>query len=98
MKPAIRIIFAPIFKRDKAIREAGDYLHGMASGRTITLDPRGAETLLDTMVHEIAHCNHPDWSEQAIREYTKRRIKKMSWKEKARMLQLLGNATLEGEE
>lgn len=98
MKPAIRIIFAPIFKRDKAIREAGAFLHGMARGRTITLDPRAAETLLDTMVHEIAHCNHPDWSEQAIRDHTKRRLSKMSWKEKAHMLKMLGNAIIEGEE
>lgn len=98
MKPAIRIVLAPIFKRDKEIREKGLFLHGKAEGRTITLDPRGAETLLDTMVHEMAHCNHPDWSEQAIREYTKRRLKKMSWKEKARMLKLLGNAIIEGEE
>jgi hypothetical protein len=98
VKPAIRIIFAPIFKRDKEVRERGLYLHGKATGRTVTLDPRGAETLLDTMVHEIAHCNHPDWSEQAVREYTKRRLSKMSWKEKARMLKLLGNAIIEGEE
>ena len=97
-KPAIRIVLAPIFKRDKAIREAGAFLHGMALGRTITLDPRAAETLLDTMVHEIAHCNHPDWSEQMIRDYTKKRMSKMSWKEKAHMLKLLGNAIIEGEE
>lgn len=97
MKPAIRIILAPIFKRDKEVRERGYFLHGTASGRTITLDPRGS-SLLETMVHEIAHCNHPDWSEQAVQEYTKRRLKKMSWKEKARMLKLLGNAIIEGEE
>jgi hypothetical protein len=98
VKPAIRIILAPIFKRDKEVRERGWFLHGKASGRTITLDPRGAETLLDTMVHEIAHCNHPDWTEQEISEYTKKRLSKMSWKEKAHMLRLLGNAIIEGEE
>lgn len=98
MKPAVRIILAPIFKRDKAVREAGHFLHGKAEGRVITIDPRGAETVLDTLVHELTHVRNPSWSEQAVREYTSRRMKKMGWKEKARLLQLLGSAKIEGEE
>lgn len=98
MRPAIRIIFAPLFRRDKAVREAGLYLHGKARGRTIWLDPRGGDDLIDTIVHEIAHANHPQWPERVVQAYTKKRLKKMSWKEKARYLKLLGSAILEGEE
>jgi hypothetical protein len=97
VKPAIRIIFAPLFLRDKKVREAGGYVHGTAVGRTVTIDPRSS-LLLDTLVHEMTHCNHPDWTEKMVQDYTKVRMKKMGWKEKARILKLLGNATLEGEE
>lgn len=97
MKPAIRIIFAPLFLRDKAVRESGGYLHGTASGRTVRLDPRSS-AILDTLIHEVTHVNHPDWTEQMVRDYTKVRMKKMGWKEKARWLKLLGNAIIEGEE
>jgi hypothetical protein len=53
--------------------------------------------LLDTLVHELTHVRHPDWTEQQVRDHTARRMKKMSWKEKARTLQLLGSAIIEGE-
>ena len=96
-RPAIRIIFAPLFLRDKAVRESGGYLHGTSNGRTVRIDPRSS-MLLDTLVHEITHCNHPDWTEQMVRDYVKIRMKKMGWKEKAHLLKLLGNATLEGEQ
>jgi hypothetical protein len=97
LKPAIRIVFAPLFLRDRKVRESGGYLHGTASGRTVTLDPRSSQ-LLDTFIHEVTHCNHPDWTEQMVRDYVKVRMKKMGWKEKARWWKLLGNATIEGEE
>jgi hypothetical protein len=96
VKPAIRIVFAPLFKRDKTVRDAGQYLHGTASGRTVTIDPRSS-SLLDTFVHELTHIRHPSWPESAVEEHTKRRLKKMSWKEKARLLQLLGSGKIEGE-
>lgn len=97
MRPAIKIIFAPLFKRDKRVREAGLSLHGKALGRTMWLDPRSKD-ILDTFVHERAHIDHPSWTEKEVRDYTKKRISKMSWKEKARILKLLGNAIIEGEE
>ena len=97
MRPAIRIIFAPLFLRDKKVRESGGYLHGTAEGRTIRLDPRSS-MLLDTLVHELTHCNHPNWSEADVRAYTKKRMGKMGWKEKARLLKLLGSAIIEGED
>ena len=97
MKPAIRIIFAPLFKRHKREREDGTYLHGTAQRRTVHIDPRGT-LLLDTLVHELTHVRHPDWTEKQVQEHTARRMKKMSWKEKAHTLKLLGNAIIEGEE
>ena len=96
MRPAIRIIFAPLLLRDKDERKAGTFLHGTAERRTITIDPRGS-MILDTLFHEMTHVNHPRWSEQEVRAYTKKRLSKMSWKEKARLLKLLGHAELEGE-
>ncbi len=96
-RPAIRIIFAPLFLRDRVVREAGAYLHGNARGRTIWLDPRSS-SLLETMVHELTHVEHPSWSEQEVEAYTQRRMKKMGWKEKAHLLKLLGSAIIEGEE
>lgn len=97
MKPAIRIIFAPLFSRDKKVRESGGFLHGQAFGRTIKLDPRSS-LILDTLFHEITHVRHPDWTEKMVQDYTKVRMKKMGWREKANYLKLLGSAILEGEE
>lgn len=97
MRPAIRIIFAPLFLRDKVVREAGSFLHGTAQGRTIWLDPRSS-SLLETMVHELTHVAHPSWDEKAVQEHTLKRMKKMGWKAKAHLLKLLGGAIIEGEE
>jgi hypothetical protein len=45
----------------------------------------------------MIHLRHPDWSEEAVVSETRLRWGKMSWKEKARLLRLLGSAHLEGE-
>jgi hypothetical protein len=97
MRPAIRIIFAPLFLREKKIREAGGFIHGRAQNRTIELDPRSS-SILDTLVHELTHIDHPSWSEAEVRAHTKKRMTKMGWKEKARLLKLLGSAIIEGED
>lgn len=96
MRPAVRIIFAPILRRDKETREAGLFLHGTAEGRTVTIDPRGSQ-ILETLVHELCHVRHPDWTEAQVETYTSQRMKRSGWKEKARLLKLLGNARIEGE-
>jgi hypothetical protein len=54
--------------------------------------------LLDTLMHEMIHVRFPQMSEQDVRAHTTKRMKKMGWREKARFLKLLGNATIEGEE
>ena len=97
MRPAIRIIFAPLFNKSKKISEAGGFINGEADKRTIWLDPRSS-MILDTLVHEMTHIRHPDWTEEMVKSYTRLRMKKMGWKEKARLLQLLGNAKIKGEE
>lgn len=96
MRPAIRIIFAPLHKRDKEVREKGWELHGKALGRTIWLDPRSKD-ILDILVHELTHIAHPSWEEKEVESHTQKRLSKMSWKEKANLLRLLGSAELEGE-
>jgi hypothetical protein len=95
VKPAIRIVFAPLLNRNK---KEGYYTHGetMVPGRTIKIDPRSS-MLLDTLVHEITHANHPDWTEKMVRDYVKIWMKKSGWKRKAHFLKLLGNAIIEGE-
>ena len=99
MKPAIRIVFAPLFKRDRALAAAGKDLHGrvMIPGRTIQIDPR-SPNILDTLVHEMTHVRHPDWSEQMVVDYAKIWMKKSGWRRKAEYLKLLGTALIEGEE
>jgi hypothetical protein len=96
MRPAVRIVFAPLLRRNKTERDKGLHTHGEARARTIKIDPRSS-MLLDTLVHELTHVRHPDWSEVMVREYVKTWMKKSSWKRKARFLCLLGAATLEGE-
>ena len=97
MRPAIRIIFAPLLNRGK--ERNGWYTHGETAipGRTVKIDPRSS-MLLDTLVHEITHVRHPDWSEQMVRDYVKIWMRKSGWKRKAEYLRLLGSALIEGEE
>lgn len=96
MRPAVRIVFAPLLRRNKTERDKGLHTHGEARGRTIKIDPRSS-MLLDTLIHELTHARHPDWSETMVREYVKVWMVKSSWKRKAHALRLLGSARLEGE-
>ncbi len=99
MKPAVRIIFAPLArrgaKRKDPLYEA--HLQGESSGRTIKLDPR-FPNVAKTFLHEMAHIRHPSWSEDRVLAWEEYRWGKMGWKEKARLYQTLASAKLEGEE
>lgn len=99
MKPAIRIILAPIHNRYKHERNRGEVLLGRAltPGRTVWLDPRTTD-ILATLIHEKAHIDHPDWDEKAVEAYTKVWMRKSGWKRKAAYLKLLGSALIEGEQ
>lgn len=99
MRPAVRIIFAPIALRD---RKAKDPLRdapkrGTACGRVITLDPRLPD-VARTLVHELIHVQHPSWPEDRVEAAEEMRWQRMGWREKGRLLQMLGSAKLEGEE
>ena len=98
MKPAIRIVFAPLLNRNRKDREGGWYTHGETAipGRTVKIDPRSS-MILDTLVHEITHANHPDWTEKMVQDYVKIWMRKSGWKRKAAYLKLLGSALIEGE-
>ncbi len=96
MRPAIKIIFAPLNNRSKEHREKGMVVEGEALGRTIWLDPRSSDIGI-TLLHEMIHIQKPSYTEKEVVQETKKRWTKMSWKEKARLLKLLGHAELEGE-
>ncbi len=99
MRPAVRIIFAPLALRGRnATRFAKcERTHGDACGRTIRLDPRLAE-VAKTLYHELLHVQHPDWAEDRVAAHEELNWNRMTWKRKARLYQMLGGARLEGEE
>jgi hypothetical protein len=94
MRPAVRIVFAPLQRSRSADEEV---VHGEVEGRIIRIDPRmpfPAKVLL----HEMTHLRHPDWTEENVMAYEELRWAKMSWREKARLYILLGRAKLRGQE
>lgn len=101
LKPAVRIVFAPIAlrNRSKIERDAGMHTHGEADKekRTVYIDPRMSD-IGPTLYHELTHIRHPDWDEDRVHAYEIIRWGKMGWREKARIYQLLGSAILKGEE
>lgn len=96
MRPAVRIILAPILYRHRhrsGMRTFGEADKGM---RTVWIDPRATRPAR-TLLHELIHVRHPDWSEDRVRTEERRKWKEMTWKAKARLYLLLGKAALEGE-
>ena len=98
IKPAVRIIFAPIALRERKardpLREAP--LRGDANGRTIRIDPR-LPNVAKTLLHELIHIRHPGWPEERVEAAEEIRWQRMGWREKARLYQMLATARLEGE-
>jgi len=82
--PIPRIIFAPL-GRERAF--------GTQAARTIHVDPRGAN-IGHTLLHELQHLAHPDWSETRVRRETARLWRAMGWQDKARLYQALGKGRL----
>lgn len=98
MKPAVRIVLAPIARRgarrsDPAFEAP---LQGQAVGRVITIDPR-VPLPHKVLLHELTHVRHPDWDEDRVRAYEELRWTRMSWRRKAELLRLLATAQIEGE-
>lgn len=101
-RPAVRIVFAPIVFRGRKQRQNFEKcmrLHGLAdkAKRTILLDPRLSDVAM-TLYHELTHIRHPSWTEDQVEAHEQMRWLRMSWREKARLYQMLGSARLEGEE
>jgi hypothetical protein len=61
--------------------------------RTITLDPR-KPWIAQTFLHELIHLSHPSWSERRVEAETRQRWGRLSWRDKAKLLQALGKAKL----
>jgi hypothetical protein len=70
---------------------------GKASGRVVTIDPRKPWPA-HTLLHEMIHVEQPGWSETAVRRETARRWRGMGWRDKAKLLLLLGRARLASSE
>jgi hypothetical protein len=84
LRPAVRIVFAPVAPRDKPTR-------------TVLLDPRRSN-MAKALHYELLRVAHPSWSKRALRTTVEYRWRRMSWRGKARLYQMLGSAQLEGEE
>lgn len=89
LERAVRILLAPLGR----YRGKGPTTHGMSSRplMRIWIDPRRKE-LLGTLVHELYHIQHPDWSEAQVERAEEEWLDHASWKEKAKALQLLSRA------
>jgi hypothetical protein len=94
MRPAVRIIFAPLANRRRNEMRVGE---ADKANRTIRIDPRVAN-VAKTLYHELTHVRHPDWGEERVEAEEELRWGRLSWKQKARLYQLLGSARIEGEE
>ena len=47
-----------------------------------------------TFIHERLHIENPSWSESKVRRETTKVWKKMTWKDKAEVLKLLGSGMI----
>ena len=93
--PIHRLVFRPTLgDRSKRLPRGA---HGYQEGRTITLDPRSRE-LLPTYLHELIHLLHPSWSETRVFAEEKRRWRRLTWKDKARLARALGRGRLAGDD
>lgn len=99
MRPAVRIVFAPLARRGRGRHSSEKelrFLHGEALSRTAWLDPRLSE-VGKTLFHELLHIRHPSWAEEKVRAEEELRWNRMSWKDKAQLYKMLGTAQIEGE-
>lgn len=88
-RPAVRIYLAPLGRSQaRGLSIAAD--------RTVWVDPRKPWPA-HTLLHELLHVRHPSWSETRVRKETARRWKKMSAREKARLLKMFGHAIIKEE-
>lgn len=92
-RPAIRVYFAPLARRRKEMWVG----ETDKPNRTIKIDPR-IPNVGKTFFHELLHVQHPDWGEERVEAEEELRWSRMTWKQKARLYQMLGSAKLEGEE
>lgn len=89
LRPALRIVFAPTGSwRSK---DAPHGWKGEAKSRTIRVDPREPYPA-KTLLHEMLHVKHPDWSETRVARETSRRWARMTWRAVAELYRLLGRA------
>jgi hypothetical protein len=91
LKPALRIVLAPIgdAHADVVVRAGAP----AAGERVVRVDPRSRNPHY-YLLHELIHLEHVGWSETTVRRETARRWRRMGWRDKAKLLLLLGRARL----
>jgi hypothetical protein len=90
--PIARLILAPVLNRTRGVTTYGE-----TTDRTIKIDPRAPHPAM-TLLHEYLHVLHPGWSETRVRKEERRRWKRLTWRDKARLYQRLGRARIENGE
>jgi hypothetical protein len=98
VRPAVKIVLAPIARRGarRTQRDFAAPTQGESRGRTIWLDPR-FPNLVKTLYHELLHLWHPSWHEDRVGAAEELGWSRMTWKRKAHLARLLGQAQIEGE-
>lgn len=60
-------------------------LHAVKSGGHLIKNKNGTEKLIGTITHELMHAQHPNMHERTVRKLSKKRLKTMSPKRKAKL-------------
>ncbi len=85
----MRLVFKPMMHTEKCV--------GAVVGNTILLDPRHSP-LARTLLHELIHVDHPDWSEWKVLREERRLWKILTWREKALLYKQLGRGVMLNDE
>jgi hypothetical protein len=86
----MRLVFKPMLGREKA--------HGSCVGNTILLDPTSKIPLAKTLLHELLHAEHPEWSEWKVQREERAGWKRLTWREKAILYKQLGKGVMLNDE
>lgn len=68
-------------------------LHAQKGGGHLIKNIDGTEKLIGTIVHEMEHAKHPNMHEKTVRKFAKKRIKKMSTRQKQKAYASVNNGS-----
>lgn len=76
---------------DTRVIRVNPKMHSAEKKRAKTKTQRKNARVIDTLVHETMHMNHPKMHERTVRKLTKKRVAKMSKTAKKRLYSKLRN-------